>query len=223
MNIVVVGSNGRLGSQIVKDLKEEKNKVYEVDLSGLIKGIDLITPKAIDGIIDVSCATNSIKTAEFAKKHHIPLAIGCTGHNEEELKEIEKASKQTSILLCYNFAFGVNALKLALKSLLKYSPKSAYTLEIHHKNKKDAPSGTAKDLEKIINKFDVNLYPTVSIRESSIVGKHSIDLYWDDEHITITHEAITRNCFSSGAIKALKLLVTAKNGLYSLDDLINNS
>ena len=103
MNIVVVGSNGRRGSQIVKDLKEEKNRVYEVDLSGLIKGIDLITPKAIDGIIDVSCATNSIKTAEFAKKHHIPLAIGCTGHNEEELKEIEKASnflnKNNSALL----------------------------------------------------------------------------------------------------------------------------
>ena len=221
MNIAVVGSAGRLGSEIVKNLKENDNGVIEIDEKSEIKSLFDIKPKNIEVIIDVSTHSNSVTSAQFAKKFHIPIEIGCTGHSEDELSKIKYCAKFTPILLCYNFSFGVLALKFALEEIVGLSTKKAFICETHHKFKKDAPSGTAKELENILKKHNIDIYPTISIRESSVVGKHVIQLFGDDEIISISHEAISRKCFSNGAVKAIEFLKNSPNGLYSLKDLIS--
>lgn len=218
MNYLIVGYKGRLGGSIFGLINRKENVVYGVD-----KGDDIYKFKSekVDVIIDVSTALNSERSLQFAVKKKIPIIIGCTGHNAKQIESIKKAGEKTAVLLCYNFSVGVFALKKALAEVLKFKPIDAYITEYHHKNKLDKPSGTAIELEKQIMKSDCKLHETVSVRQNSFVGKHIIELYFEGEHICLSHTAEDRNCFAMGALKAAKKMVNLEKGFYHFDDLFN--
>lgn len=216
MNFIVVGHKGRLGSRIF-DIAWEKHNVIGIDKQGDIFNLESYD---FDAIIDVSCAENSTKTAKFASLHNIPLIVGCTGHTHEQLQEILKIKNNTAVMICPNFSIGICCFVEALKQILKGPVSDCYILEKHHKNKKDKPSGTAKMIEKIISQTQTTLHQTTSIRQNEIIGVHEVELYFKNEHITLSHSAESLDCFAAGAIFALEQIAKKKAGAYELKDLI---
>lgn len=216
MNFLIVGYKGKLGSAIFQ-IAKTKHNVVGVDKEENLFEFD---KQNFDAIIDVSTSQNSLKTLEFARKKQIPLVIGCTGHTSFEIQEIEKAKDEIAIMRCSNFSVGITALNLALKQILKANFSDAYVTEIHHKAKKDIPSGTAKKFEEIISKTNTKLHKTTSIRQNEIIGKHKIELYLKNEHITLYHTAESRKCFAEGAIFALENISRKKVGLYDMEDFL---
>lgn len=216
MNFLIVGYKGKLGSEIFQ-IAKMKHNVIGIDKEENLFDFD---KEKFDAIIDVSTSQNSLKTLEFARKKRVPLVIGCTGHTSFEIQEIENAKDEIAIMRCSNFSVGITALNLALEQILKANFSDAYVTEIHHKAKKDIPSGTAKKFEGIISKTNTKLHKTISVRQNEIVGKHKIELYLKNEHIILSHTAESRKCFADGAIFALENISKKKAGLYDMKDFL---
>lgn len=216
MKFLIVGCKGRLGNRIFEKAKD-KHEVVGIDVGQDI--FDLVNFD-FDAIVDVSSPENSLKTLEFALFHKIPLVIGATGHTKTQIKKIDSAKTQIPIMLCPNFSIGIIVLNLALEMVLKVNFKDAYVTEYHHEAKKDIPSGTAKEIEKMISKTNTTLHKTVSIRQNKIVGKHKIDLFLKDECVTLSHIAESRDCFANGAIFALEHISKMKPGRYEMKDFL---
>lgn len=217
MKYIVVGSCGRLGKVVCEKLKEAGHKVVEIDKND---DLNLILLDGINAILDVSTAKNSLKTADFAKKHRLPLVIGATGHSEKELDEIKSCASQIPVLVSYNFSLGMSGVKKALKEIVKFNIEAAYITELHHKAKKDVPSGTAKELIGILQQAGVYAEDVFSKRQGSYIGEHTVELFMESERITIKHSVESRDCFANGAVKALAFIANAKAGLYNMEDIV---
>jgi len=219
MNIIIVGGNGKLGKNIYNLLTEKQYKAFVVDLNTSVKNLNNIN-KSIkyDAIIDVSNHKNSLKSLDFAKQLHIPIIIGCTGHTKEELIKIKTESAFIPVFLAYNFSIALQYFYKAIETLSNLNSINHIT-EFHHINKKDKPSGTAKEIENIINKNSF-VQETFSIRAGNVIGKHVVDFICENEQITISHEVFDRNVFSQGALFALTFITKQKKGLFTMLDAI---
>lgn len=216
LKILLIGANGRLGQEIdrIAPLIEGVTIVCRTGgpSSSYAQEISSYLP-LVDIVLDVSTPSalqeNLPKILE-AKK---PLVIGSTGHNAKEKEVIEKASTLIPLLVTANFSFGIRT----IKTLLPYLPHqgSFHISETHHKNKKDAPSGTALELlSHLPSQTSVE-----SIREDSLPATHTITLSLPSEEIIITHKAYSREVFAKGALKACLFLAHKPIGLYtSFDD-----
>ena len=177
----------------------------------------------IDAVLDVSSIDNFRQVTEFCLKKELPLILASTGHSEDQLSSLKKYSEDLPILIAPNLSLGVNLLKKSLLPLKNNrSINKIEITETHHKEKKDSPSGTAKDLAEFIDK---NLHlkaKTVvkSIRDESSVGTHEVKISLDNDELIITHNAFDRKIFAKGAIKAIEWIVNQKPGLYSMQEII---
>ena len=255
IKIAVAGCMGRMGQQLIKSLKKNKNfKLVALTEYRLIKKkINGITPelntevafKKADIIIDFTIPICSLEILKIASKLKKRVVIGTTGFNRREEDIIKKHSKRIPVLKAGNMSLGVNLLmyltEIASKSLNHNYLSKVY--EIHHKHKKDYPSGTALmlgkgiadgkkiDLHKIIGKKFLNKksFPYGkkinfnSIRKSDIIGEHEVIFSSGKEIITLNHEAFDRALYSDGALTAAKWLASKKPGLYSMRNLLNFS
>ncbi len=223
MNIIIVGGNGKLGKSIFNKLINEKYKAICVDITSKIKTLqDLDKQTQIDAIIDVSTSKNSINTTKYALDNNIPLIIGCTNHTQEELEIINKAAIKIPVFLAYNFSIALQYFYECINILSKIN-SSIYISETHHNNKKDKPSGTAKEIKKIINNNHKEISDIFSLRGGNILGSHLVNFICDNEQIKISHEVFNREVFANGALNALNFIVKQQNGLYSMKDLIKNA
>ena len=255
INLGISGCMGRMGQQLIKSSKKNKNfKLVTLTENLLInKKINKILPelnsekafKKTDVIIDFTVPSCTLEVLKIASKLKKKVVIGTTGFNQSQENQIKKYSKKISILKAGNMSLGVNLLmyltEIASKSLSNnYLTK---ILEIHHKYKKDYPSGTAlmlgkgvadgkkKDLYNLIGKKFLNkkTFPYGkkinfnSIRKGEIIGEHEIKFSSGKEIITLNHEAFDRALYSDGALTAAKWLIKQKPGLYSMRDLLNFS
>ena len=194
-------------------------------------------------IIDFTVPKCTFEILEIASKLKKRVVIGTTGFTQKEEDLIKRYSKKIPILKAGNMSLGVNLLmyltEIASGSLgEKYLSK---VFEIHHKYKKDYPSGTAlmlgkgiadgknKDLNNLIGKkfLNKNNFPYGkkinfnSIRKGKIIGEHEVRFSSGREIIRLNHEAFDRALYSDGALTAAKWLITKKPGLYSMRDLLN--
>jgi len=183
-----------------------------------------------------------LKIAVKLKKR---VVIGTTGFTKKEEKLIKKYSKKIPILKAGNMSLGVNLL-MYLTEIASKSLNNSYltkVFEVHHKHKKDYPSGTAlmlgrgiadgksKDFNKLIGKKFLNKksFPYGekinfnSIRKGEIIGEHEVKFSSGKEIISLNHEAFDRALYSDGALTAAKWLFSKKPGLYSMRDLLNFS
>ena len=255
INLGISGCMGRMGQQLIKSSKKNKNfKLVTLTENLLInKKINKILPelnsekafKKTDVIIDFTVPSCTLEVLKIASKLKKKVVIGTTGFNRSQENQIKKYSKKISILKAGNMSLGVNLLmyltEIASKSLSNnYLTK---ILEIHHKHKKDYPSGTAlmlgkgvangkkKELYNLIGKKFLNkkTFPYGkkinfnSIRKGEIIGEHEIKFSSGKEIITLNHEAFDRALYSDGALNAAKWLIKQKPGLYSMRDLLNFS
>jgi len=253
INLGISGCLGRMGQQLIKSSKNNKNfklvtltenKPINKKIAGI--NLDLNTElafKKTDVIVDFTvpeCTLDILKIASKLKKR---LVIGTTGFTQKEEDMIKKYSKKIPILKAGNMSLGVNLLmyltEIASKSLNdEYLSK---IFEVHHKHKKDYPSGTALMLGKgIADGKNKNFYNLIgkkflnkkhfpygkkinfnSIRKNEIIGEHEVTFANGKEIIKLNHEAFDRALYSDGALTAAKWLINKKPGLYSMRDLLN--
>ena len=238
LKIGIYGSNGRMGKMIQECLKEYENvkiaALFDKNSSNLEDFF-----KSSDVIIDFSMPEGTKALLEFAKKNPKPLCIGTTGLSKDELNLMKEISKNMPILYATNMSLGVAVLnKLAFLASKALSEFDAEILEMHHRYKKDAPSGTALTLAKnvaiarnldldkvrvsgrdgIIGQRSKDEIAVMSLRGGDIVGRHTAGFYGNGEFIELNHTATSRATFANGAIKAAIWLSSQKNGLYDIND-----
>lgn len=231
----VHGASGRLGQAIVR-VAESEGK-YRLSLSGRN---DDLAPLLADAevAIDVSQPEGSLKIAEVCAAGRKPLVIGTTGHSAVQLVELR--SKAIPILLAPNFGVGVNLLFwLTEKAAAILGPEyDAEIVEMHHRLKKDSPSGTAKRLGEIISeardqKHSVqhgrvgivgprpeNEIGMHAVRGGDIVGEHTIYFAGTGERLELTHRASSRETFARGALRAADWLIGKPVGWYEMADVL---
>ena len=255
INLAISGCLGRMGQQLIKSSKNNKNfrltaltenKAINKKIVGI--KLDINTEQAFkntDVIIDFTVPNCTLDILKIASKLKKRVVIGTTGFTQKEENIIKKFSKKIPILKAGNMSLGVNLLmyltEIASKSLNdEYLSK---VFEVHHKHKKDYPSGTALMLGKgIADGKNKNLYNLMgkkflnkksfpygkkinfnSIRKSEIIGEHEVKFSNKKEIITLNHEAFDRALYSDGALTAAKWIMGKKPGLYSMRDLLNFS
>ncbi len=253
INLAITGCLGRMGQQIIKSAKKDKNfklttltenKKMNKKINGIkISLNDLNTFKKVNLIIDFTtpkCTFQILKIASRLKKR---VVIGTTGFTKKEEKLIEKFSKKIPILKAGNMSLGINLLMYLTEISSSSLGKSFLSkiFEIHHKHKKDYPSGTAlmlgkgiavgqrKNFYNLIGKkyFNKKSFPYGnkinfnSLRKGEVIGEHEVKFSSGKEIITLNHEAFDRSLYSEGALSAAKWLMTKKSGLYSMRDLMN--
>ena len=253
INLGISGCMGRMGQQLIKSSKKNKNfKLVALTENRLVnKKFNGIKPefnsdkafKKTDIIIDFTIPSCTLEILKIAAKLKKKVVIGTTGFTKVEEDKIKKYSKKIAILKAGNMSLGVNLLmyltEIATKALGdKYLSK---VFEVHHKHKKDFPSGTAlmlgkgiavgknKDFYKLIGKKFLNKksFPYGkkinfnSIRKGEIIGEHEVKFSSGKEIITLNHEAFDRALYSDGAMSAAQWLYSKKPGLYSMRDLLS--
>ena len=255
INLGISGCMGRMGQQLIKSSRKNKNfnlKTLTENklLNNKIYGIkpELNTEEAFkktDILIDFTIPKCTLEVLKIASKLKKKVVIGTTGFNRAQENQIKKYSKKIPILKAGNMSLGVNLLmyltEIASKSLSEdYLSK---IFEVHHKHKKDYPSGTALMLGKgITDGKGKNLYSLIgkkylnkksfpygkkinfnSLRRGEIIGEHEVKFSNGKEIITLNHEAFDRALYSDGALSAAKWLMKKKPGLYSMRDLLDFS
>ena len=253
INLAITGCLGRMGQQLIKSSKSNKNfklitltenKISNKKISGV--KLNLNTEQAFintDVIIDFTVPNCTLDILKIASKLKKRVVIGTTGFTKKDDALIKKFSKKIPILKAGNMSLGVNLLmyltEIASKSLNEEYLSKIF--EVHHKHKKDYPSGTALMLGKgIANGKNKNLYNLIgkkflnkksfpygkkinfnSIRRGEIIGEHEVTFSSGKEIIKLNHEAFDRALYSDGALTAAKWLINKKPGLYSMRDLLN--
>ena len=149
--------------------------------------------------------------------------IGTTGFQPEHIDRIKKASEKIPIVFASNMSVGVNVL-FKLTEIAAEKTGMNYTInmsETHHVHKKDSPSGTAKTMAEIAETASKTKVKNIeSLREGEVIGDHTVVFESDEDIITISHHAKTRDIFAKGALVAAKFLVGKKKGLYNMQDVL---
>lgn len=247
MDILVSGALGRMGKEVISCIKKEPSLNFVCGFGQEAGNIDNIPvyndfskiQEKVDVIIDFSHAHATLEILKFANEKHIPIVIATTGFNHEQEKLIKEYSKTLPIFRSSNMSFDIN---LMCKVITQIAPFFANTdieiTETHHKNKVDAPSGTALMLANTINealggkmkyvynrhdlsqKREENEIGISSIRGGNIVGEHTVQFFGLNDTFEIKHTSYSRTVFAEGAIKACKFIATQENGLYNMNNLI---
>ena len=253
INLAITGCLGRMGQQLIKSAIKDKNfkllvitenKKIDKKISGIKPSVNSEAEfKKVDVIIDFTIPRCTFEILKIASKLRKKVIIGTTGFTKKQESLIKVYSKKIPILKAGNMSLGVNLLmyltEITSASLgKKFSSK---ILEIHHKHKKDYPSGTALMLakgiaqgrgenfynlygKKFLNKKKFPFGKKInfnSIRKGKIIGEHEVIFSSGKEIITLNHEAFDRALYSEGALSAAKWLAKKKPGLYSMRDLMN--
>ena len=255
INLAISGCMGRMGQQLIKSSKKNKkfklvtlteNRSVNKKFAGIKPGLNSENAfKKIDVIIDFTVPDCTLEILKIASKLKKRVVVGTTGFNRTQENQIKKYARQIPILKAGNMSLGVNLLmyltEIASKSLNdEYLSK---IFEVHHKYKKDYPSGTALMLGKgIADGKNKNLYTLIgkkflnkksfpygkkinfnSVRKGEIIGEHEVKFSSGKEIITLNHEAFDRALYSDGALTASEWLMKKKPGLYSMRDLLDFS
>lgn len=249
MDILIYGIGGKMGKVVYDCLKEEphlraccgvdkylKENIYEVPVFAACNEVNI---KA-DCIIDFSVHNGIYDYLPYAIKNRIPCVIATTGFDDEEQRYIYEASKSIPIFQSGNMSMGINLLiELVKKASQAIGNKAEIEIiEMHHNQKIDAPSGTAKMLaeavkdelpcskfvygrEGITGRRDKNEIGIHAVRGGSIVGKHSVMFIMNNEIVTLSHESENRSILARGSINAAEFIVGKKNGIYNMSDMLN--
>ena len=243
MNGIINGAAGKMGKLLIKEFSRvyPNGKIARVDpaFKGSEEGTDSmekVTGK-YDVIIDFSHHTSAPSLAEYAAKTHTPLVICTTGHTEEEKEAIARAAKSVPVFFAGNTSVGIAVLSDAVRrATAAMSGAEIEIVEIHHKEKKDAPSGTALMLAEAAREARPELFIKAgrsgegarekneigisSVRYGEVVGVHEVIVSTPTETLTFRHEAHDRSVFAVGAMQAAEYIVKKAAGTYSMKDVL---
>lgn len=249
IKVVVCGASGRMGQTIGRMVKESSDLelVGGVDLKpSSFFGVDIVESQKLehllisrkpDVLIDFTIAHAAVENVKTAAKNNVAIVVGTTGFTSEQRADMAKAIEgHVPAVISSNFSVGVNIfwqlVRDAAKLLKEYDIE---VIEGHHRNKKDAPSGTAKTILQILdeevgtrkklygregmlergNEIGVHV-----IRGGDIVGDHKVMFSKNFETIELSHRAYDRSVFASGALRATRWVIGKKPGLYGMNDVL---
>lgn len=250
--LIMHGCNGRMGQVISGlaaadentvivagvDVKDEGKNEYPV-----FRDIRECNVEA-DVVIDFSSASAVDALLEFCGMRHLPCVLCSTGLSEQQLQKVQETSRETAVLKSANMSLGINLLLKMLKEAAGVLGPAGFDIEIvekHHNRKLDAPSGTAIALADSINgelghayhyvydrsqrreKRDAREIGISAVRGGTIVGEHDVIFAGEDEVITFSHSAYSRNVFAKGALEAAKFLAGKPAGMYDMGDVVGHT
>lgn len=250
-NIILCGCSGRMG-EVISAMVSERDDVQvvagvDVNTSAQVSGYPIFQsisefPGKADVIVDFSHHTALPALLEYAISTQTPLVVCTTGHTDEELALMRKAADSVAVFFSGNMSIGINLLMELCK---KASETLGMTFDVeivekHHNKKLDAPSGTAlmladaikgtrEDSEYVYDRHSVRRQRSPeeigihSVRGGTIVGEHEVIFAGNNEVITISHSAMSRDIFAAGALKAASFLSQKPAGLYNMSNVINNN
>jgi 4-hydroxy-tetrahydrodipicolinate reductase len=238
--IIITGAIGRMGRMLLSCAAHHPDLqvVGQID-----QGDDLRTViQAGEVVIDFSSHSATPAIAALCAQHKKAMVIGTTGHSEEDRSQITGLSSQIPMVLSSNFSTGVNALFwLTRKAAEILGPSfDLEIVEMHHRLKRDAPSGTAKTLAEILAEIRQQQLDRVirhgragivgertsseigmhSLRGGDVVGDHTVIFAAQGERVELTHKASSRETFANGALRAAAWVVQQKPGLYDMQDVL---
>ena len=250
IKVGILGATGRMGAHLIKNVQEEPElelaavHVYDELTQTLPKEV-LVTNsirallEASDVIIDFSAPAATQALCEEAMETPRGLVIATTGLSQHQKNLIEEAARLMPVLYASNMSAGIALLKqLVEKVSATLKDFDIEIVEMHHRHKVDAPSGTALtlaefaakgrdlDLDKVrVSGRDGQIGPrskdeiaVMALRGGDIVGRHTVGFYNDGEYIELSHVATSRETFSKGAVRAARWLAKQEAGLYSIND-----
>ena len=260
LKIAITGASGRMGRMLInatlkaEDLKLAAALVPEGEpcigedagqTMGLTTGVsissDLSCARGCDVLIDFTRPAGTVKHLEFCRTNKIAMVIGTTGLSADEVALVRKAAKDIPIVFAPNMSVGVNVtlklVEIAAKLLADYDCE---IVEMHHRHKVDAPSGTALEMGRRVASArgqtfeDVALLsreghtgersqPTIgfaSLRGGDVVGDHTVIFAKTGERIEISHKSGSRAGYANGSLAAARFLSTKNNGLYTMSDVL---
>lgn len=238
MNLLIYGVKGYMGKTIEELAKEDDywENIHGLnrELCGLSEDIDY------DVLIDFTHESSLGDVLGLGLEKQLPLIIGTTGYNADQMKKIEEASKKIPILHATNMSLGMNLLfDLVEQTARRLKDRvDIEVVESHHNRKRDAPSGSAVTIVESIErglgetrkhqhgrngecpreKGEIGIH---AIRGGNIVGFHEASFINDLETIKISHEAYDRKVFAQGAIESAKFIIGKEPGLYKMKDVLN--
>jgi 4-hydroxy-tetrahydrodipicolinate reductase len=195
-----------------------------------------------DVLVDFSAHEATVPFARLCARHKKALVIGTTGHGDEERAELQRISAQIPMVWSANFSTGINVLFwLTGKAAAMLGPDyDMEIVEMHHRLKKDAPSGTAKTLGQILAQSrqqqlselarygregmtgertasEIGIH---SVRGGDVVGDHTVIFATTGERLELTHKASSRDTFAGGALRAAQWVVGRAPGVYDMQDVL---
>jgi 4-hydroxy-tetrahydrodipicolinate reductase len=239
LRVLLLGAKGRMGQAIAAAAPKAGVQIS----AGLDLGDDLTNEIGnCDVVVDFSHPNTSTDLGRACAEAKKPAVIGTTGHSKEERAAIDSLARSAPVVLSPNFSVGVNALFWLTRKAAEMLGDE-FDLEItemHHRLKKDAPSGTAKKLAEILcevrdldynkdvrhgreglvgerPKEEIGLH---SIRGGDVVGDHTVTFAGAGERLELTHKAASRETFAAGALRAAQWVVGKEPGLYSMEDVL---
>ena len=238
--IIIVGAKGRMGQALLR-LGAQDPKLELI--AGIDQGDDVLQViDRCDALIEFAHHSISGDLAKLAADRGKALVTGTTGHTDKERKAIDAAAQRIPIVFAPNFSVGVNLLfyltQIAAKTLGDNYDREV--VEMHHRLKIDAPSGTARRLGEILAGAAGGTYDDLTVhgrhgdvgarpkrvigmhalRGGDVIGDHTVYFAADGERIELTHRATSRDTFASGALRAASWVCGQKPGLYSMQDVL---
>lgn len=218
-----------MGKSITETAKEieSKNKNKSFELSKLI-GRDQVSSLIPEGdiILDFSSPKQAMEMAQIAKKRKIPFITGTTGFNKDEMEVLKEIAKEIPLLVSFNFSLGIALFARILKEMPSIlGPSWDIELsETHHKDKIDAPSGTAFRLLEALDPDETlrknGSLGIHSLRGGTVVGEHTVSFLGPHESLSITHRSEDRKVFAQGALLTCEKLFEKPPGFYTLEEVL---
>ena len=238
--IIITGAKGRMGQALISCAARNA----ELEITGKIDTGDDI--KAVidqaDVVIDFSFHSATAEIAELCAAHKKALVVGTTGHTDGEKSKIKGQQAKIPIVFSSNYSTGVNTLFwLTRKAAEILGPSfDLEIVEMHHRMKKDAPSGTASTLAEILATVRKQQLDEVlrngrkgivgertsseigmhAVRGGDVVGDHTVIFAANGERLELTHKASSRDTFANGALRAAQWVACQKPGLYDMQDVL---
>jgi 4-hydroxy-tetrahydrodipicolinate reductase len=239
VRVVLLGAKGRMGQAIAAAARKAEVEIT----AGLDLGDDIAKQiRDCDVVIDFSHPSASPELGRACGEAKKPAVIGTTGHSKEERAALEKLALSVPVVLSPNFSVGVNALFWLTRKAAQMlgGDFDLEITEMHHRLKKDAPSGTAKKLaeilcevreldyrkdvrhgrEGLIGERPAKEIGVHSIRGGDVVGDHTVTFAGAGERLELSHKAASRETFALGALRAARWIVGKPPGLYSVEDVL---
>lgn len=252
--VAIIGAAGRMGRELCRAALETEGielaggtegpgapalgtdlgELYGAGKTGVAISED--PPEDAEVLIEFTTPEATVEHLSYRR----PAVIGTTGLFEEQLAQVEEAAKSVPIALAPNMSVGVNLLREVVHDLSKkLAGYDIEVVEVHHKNKRDAPSGTAlllaraaaegrgQDLDEVVVYGREGVAPREegeigvhALRGGAVVGEHRLIFYSEGEEVEVIHRALSRRTFADGALRAAKFVATAEPGLYSMWDVL---
>ena len=229
--IALSGASGRMGGAVqslirrktsgfslIEKWPSKEGAGHLLEAQEIRQALSCWKAQKIQGVVDFSMPVLFQETLKWCVAHKKPFVSGTTGLTPAQKRALKLAGRKIPVFYEENMSWGIYQIKKWLESLSK-TPYKIVLTDIHHKHKKDRPSGTALKLRQYFPKWANENLKIKSVRQGDVFGTHTLVFKGKEEWVTLEHRALSRKLFAGGALKALRWLVQQPPGLYSFEDL----